>query len=146
MNKIKSLNVRNIFELGFQLNEKLKLEPDKLEELSLDFTIDLEFQENGKIIGFTINSTFHLKEDRLKVYASSKVKTEFQLTYENQVKLENDKLDLPDQHWITMLSIAISHARALMARSTNGTMHHNLILPIVNPTEIYNNTLKKNAD
>ena len=123
MNKIKSLTVRNIFELGFQLNEGLRIgNEEKKEEITLDFNIDLEFQENGKIIGFLITSNFHLKQDSTEVIASSKVKTEFQLTYENKVKMEDGKLDLPDQHWITMLSISISHARALMARSTNGTV------------------------
>ncbi|WKK75899.2 hypothetical protein QYS49_31565 [Marivirga salinae] len=145
MNKLKTLNVINIFELGFQLHETPDLnKKENSKDLVLDFNIGLDIKDEGKIVGITINSTFHLKKDKTKVVASSKVKTEFQLTYENEVKLEDDgKLNLPDQHWITMLSLAISHARALMARSTNGTIHHNLILPIVNPSEIFKNTLKQ---
>lgn len=45
-------------------------------------------------------------------------------------------LDLPDQLLVTILSISISHSRALIAASLMGTRFQDIYIPIVNPSTI----------
>jgi hypothetical protein len=45
--------------------------------------------------------------------------------------------NLPDNLGVTMLSMAITHTRALLAKSASGTIFKNILIPIVNPSELY---------
>lgn len=141
MNKLEKIDIQRIIELGFQLNEEIvNYDPSNLH---LNLSIDLSIKEKASLIGVTVESVLSLKNEPEKILIGSKVKTEFRLSYENPIELEDAPVDLNEQSWITMLSLAISHARAITAKSTNGSTHQNLVLPIVNPTQIFENTIKK---
>ncbi len=43
---------------------------------------------------------------------------------------------IPNQVLITMLSLSISHTRALLAKNTSGTTLEHLYIPIINPTKL----------
>ena len=81
---------------------------------------------------------FFVQHDRSQVPLSGIVRTDYKVSNLKNVKNnDNNVLDIPDQAMITMLSIAISHLRALLTKNASSTLHQNLILPIVNPAEIY---------
>ncbi|MBC7411892.1 MAG: hypothetical protein H7331_05495 [Bacteroidia bacterium] len=50
--------------------------------------------------------------------------------------VSDDDVRLPDSIIITLLSLSISHTRALLYNRTLGTKYENYIIPIVNPTEL----------
>jgi len=71
-------------------------------------------------------------------FLSGVVETDFLLNVnDNQIKSE--QIDIPDQAMITMISIAISHARALFLAQTKASSIGGIVLPLLNPTEIYKN-------
>jgi len=112
-------------------------------KVHLKFIIDLNFQEKASLIGMNIEDVISMEDEREKILIGSKVRTGFRLAYETPIKKEGETIDLDEKFWVTMLSLSLSHVRAITARSTNGTLLQNLVLPIVNPGTIFENTIKK---
>ncbi len=139
MNKLKTIQIARIIEVGFELNESNTFK--KPSEINLTFNINIEILEKGNLAGMTVGVIFNKVDDPSLVFLSSNVKTVYRLIYEDEKSAKNVELD--DQSLITMLSLAVSHTRALMSRVASGTIHQNLIVPIINPTELYEQTLKK---
>lgn len=52
--------------------------------------------------------------------------------YSEQTK----RVNIPNVLFVTMLSISITHTRALLARNTSGTYYEKYLLPIVNPADM----------
>ena len=48
---------------------------------------------------------------------------------------DHEEIDLPDPVWITMFSVAFSHARALLAKSSSGTRYGHMLMPLINPEQ-----------
>jgi hypothetical protein len=46
---------------------------------------------------------------------------------------------LPDNLWISLFSIAFTHARAIIAKSSAGTKYGHMLLPIINPVQEFKN-------
>ncbi len=139
MNKLKTIQIARIIEVGFELNESNTFK--KPSEINLTFNINIEILEKGNLAGMTVGVIFNKVDDPSLVFLSSNVKTVYRLIYEDEKSAKNVELD--DQSLITMLSLAVSHTRALMSRVASGTIYQNLIVPIINPTELYEQTLKK---
>ncbi|EMR00805.1 hypothetical protein [Cesiribacter andamanensis] len=132
------LSIAGIVELGFYVNEEVSLPEGK--EAGLNITLSVEPQLAEEMVRFTVEAGFNLPDEPARFLAGGKVRTDYKV--ENLKSLavkqgEEERLELPDQIAITMLSIAISHLRALLARSVCGTRHSHLILPIVNPAELF---------
>ncbi|WP_224994324.1 hypothetical protein [Cesiribacter sp. SM1] len=132
------LSIAGIAELGFFVNEELSLPTGK--EAGLNISLSFAPQLAEELVRFTVEAGFHLPDEPTKVLAGGKVRTDYKV--ENLKKLatrqgEQERINLPDQAVITMLSIAISHLRALLARNLSGTRHNQLMLPILNPTELF---------
>lgn len=131
-----SISIIRVSDQGYFVNEDIPL-LDKS-----DASMDIRFQFNLKIeeeeVGFNVESLFYLQEDPTQILLSGRVRTDYKVENLKSLKVQGrEKIDVPDQAMTTMLSIAISHLRAILARHSSGTRHQNLILPIVNPGEIY---------
>ena len=132
------INIFRISDQGYFLNEEISL-PEKSNP-----SIDIRFQFHTDIeqekIGLVVEALFYNKEDPSQVLLSGRVRTDYKVVNLKSLKIRgSESIDIPDQAMISMLSIAISHLRAVLARHASGTKHHDLILPIVNPGEIYHN-------
>jgi hypothetical protein len=49
---------------------------------------------------------------------------------------ESNMINIPEVLFITMLSMSITHTRALLAKNTSGTIFEKFLIPIVNPAEM----------
>lgn len=47
-----------------------------------------------------------------------------------------ENLAIPSKALVTMMSLSISHARALISSSVGGSLYNGIILPLVNPEEV----------
>jgi hypothetical protein len=58
-------------------------------------------------------------------------------------------VDLPEPFWVTLFSLAFSHARASIAMFSGRTKYGGLLLPVINPTlefrKIFAGELKKSV-
>lgn len=130
------ISIIKISDLGFFVNENAALPAKKAAGLDIRLRVDHNFEEEK--LGFIVEAVFYVQHDRSQVLLSGIVRTDYQV--ENLKKLQikdSNVLGIPDQPMITMLSIAISHLRAVLTKNISGTVHKNLILPIVNPADIY---------
>ena len=86
---------------------------------------------------------FITKEDNT-IFMSSRISNLFFVPTLN--KYENPQTPniykLPDQMLVIILSISITHARALISRNAVGTKFADIYLPIINPTEFTHNLFK----
>jgi hypothetical protein len=48
----------------------------------------------------------------------------------------DEKIVFPEEVWITIVSLSISHSRAILAQRTAGTVYQDTLIPLVNPREI----------
>ena len=46
-----------------------------------------------------------------------------------------EAIDIPEPLWVTLFSIAFTHARAILARSSAGTKFTELLMPVINPQQ-----------
>jgi hypothetical protein len=102
-------------------------------------------------VHFTVNYNYRLKGTD-NDFMRGKTTTLFiveGLAKKAKVQEGKEMVDLPNEVWISLLSISYSHARAMFARSSAGTRFGHLILPLVNPQEqfnqIFGSELAKNA-
>jgi hypothetical protein len=56
---------------------------------------------------------------------------------------ETDQFNIPDNVLVTLLSLSISHTRALLAKNAIGTKFAELYIPIVNPSEVLKQLFSK---
>jgi hypothetical protein len=134
------LRVASVQTLALYLNDEVK-DPayeDSTLNLGLKFMSDIE----NETCSFTVEASFHAKDEPSVLLVSGKVRTEYKVENLKALEVDNE-VSIPDNAMITMLSIAISHLRAILAQHTSGTNFSNIILPIVNPAEIYTNFLQK---
>jgi hypothetical protein len=132
MEKNFSLSIYKIKELEFSISTK----PTSENNLSLSFGVVSEFDLDNET--FEIQIIYDLK-------SAEKNSTLLHIKVSNVFKVQNlkdyfvkkqKKLNIPDIGLTTMLSLSISHARALLAKNTSGTDFENYYIPIVNPAEI----------
>ncbi len=114
------------FEFGFGVLINFDIEASSFE---LQILTDLVNKENKKsFVHITVSNVFYIED--LKKY----------------VRSDGVTFDIPDMALISMLSISISHTRALMAKNTLGTAYENYFIPIVNPTEMAKEIFKLNSN
>ena len=130
------ISIIRISDQGFFVNEEVSL-PDKTAAgMDIRLRVDHNFEEEK--LAFIVEAVFYVQNGRSQVLLSGKVRTDYQVeNLKNLKSNDGNVLDVPDQAMITMLSIAISHLRAVLTKNASSTLHQNLILPIVNPAEIY---------
>ena len=99
---------------------------------------DKEKEEFELQIAFDIKSV-----DNEKTFVHIKVANRFKIEKMASFMPNDNEINLPDNALITMLSLSISHTRALLARNTSGTPYENFFIPIVNPAEMAKQIFKK---
>jgi hypothetical protein len=133
-----SISIVSIAELGFYVNEELSLPEGKV--AGLNFTLSFAPHLSEELVRFRVEAGFHLPDEPAKFLAGGKVRTDYKVENLKSLAIkqgEEERVNIPDQAIITMFSLAISHLRALLARNLSGTRHSSLILPIVNPAELF---------
>ena len=53
-------------------------------------------------------------------------------------KPDSETYDIPNNVMVTFLSLSVSHTRALLAKNAQGTNFAGLYIPIVNPSDLFN--------
>lgn len=122
----------------------------KIRELAFSL-IEEKVDETGLSIGFSVETDINFDEETFEIKVNYSLKSNLtglsyvQIKVSNLFRISNLKdystedkahVTLPHTTLITMLSLSISHTRALLAKNTAGTTLEQYLLPIVNPTEI----------
>ncbi len=138
------IKVRSIKEVAFSIDESYGGE---VGSPNIDFNISINVNPLIEEIGLNIALRYCPVENKEISLLSFRCFTNFRVSpFKQFEKVENETstVDLPNDLMATLLGIAFSHARAVLAMRTAGTRYQDILLPIINPTETINNLFVKN--
>ena len=127
------IGIQKIKELSFFVNESLGKDCTQAE---MNVQAKLHFDMSSDSLIFQIAITY--ANDQKQLFASVETLNHFLLDNMAQFQSakEPDKLDIPEDVLVLVLSISYSHTRALLASHLNGTAMEQFILPIINPGQL----------
>jgi hypothetical protein len=138
MEKQVSIAIKKIKELEFSIHSATLTN----ETLNVGFGVTTEFDLEKET--FDIHIVYDLKDpesDATLVHI--KIANTFYIEKIKEfIAPDGKSLNIPDSGLVTMLSLSISHTRAILAKNTSGTVFENYYLPIVNPVDIAKQVFK----
>lgn len=130
-----NLRVIKIKDIEFSFDEVVTLENPEEFSVGFELTINLKLEDNT--VEMILGAFF---SDKLQGNVFMKIKTSNVFSLLELADFRKPDLngyDIPDNLLVTLLSISISHTRALLAKNSIGTKFADLYIPIVNPSEIF---------
>jgi len=148
VNPIPVFGIRKIKEFSFVVNEGL-FESNK--EVQVKFQHNTAYYAETNFIDLTLRVFYSYEEDIApKTFlVDFHVQNIFEVPNLKQYFIENVGFVLPKNLMVSMVSVAISHTRSLMAHNVAGTVYQESIIPIVNPvavTEAFYPVMLKNTN
>lgn len=133
------LGIKKIKDLAFSANEEVTIG----KETGIEIKHNLKFNKSENTIEFIMDIDFITKKDNT-IFMSSRISNIFFVPTLNKYESPQtpNTYNLPDQMLVTIVSISITHARALISRNAVGTKFADIYLPIINPTEFTHNLFK----
>lgn len=124
--------IKKVKQLSFGIDETNEV--PVAEDINVHIEQNLTFSEKDDTIVLLLNITFSSKSSE-KILMSGIVQNVFILKDLKRMiePKKPDVLNMPDGILSTLLSISISHSRALLAQSAMGTAFQDLYIPLVNP-------------
>ncbi len=135
------IGIKKIKDIEFFIDEQVDIKD--LSQVSIGFELKTNFniEESTIELLFAVIYTDNIENKIiLKIKTSNLFLIPELLTFQKEGELV---FDIPDGILITLLSLSISHTRALLAKNANGTKFSDINLPIVNPTDIYHKLFPK---
>ena len=125
-----------IKDISFALNEE-RLSPDPEKIIKIEFQNTFGFNLSNGIINMTLRVYFHYEDESPNLtLVDTSVQNLFQVQNLKQYQVNKDAVDLPIDFLKTIVSLTISHTRAITSKNLAGTAMQNLFLPIVNLEEV----------
>ncbi len=135
------IGIKKIKDIEFFIDEEVDIKD--LTQVSIGFELKTNINPDEHTIEmvFAVLYTDNIENKTiLKIRTSNVFLVPDLLTFK---KKDEMVFDIPEGILVTLLSLSISHTRALLAKNANGTKFSDLNLPIVNPTDIYNKLFPK---
>ena len=125
--------IKQIRELEFFVNEDAGLS----DAFDLNYHVDISVRVPVESIVISVAADYLVKEDKTPLMKGRTATTFLIRNLSKYSKKINDKeaVDLPDPLWITMFSVAFSHTRALLAKSSSATRYGHMLMPLINPEQ-----------
>ena len=105
-------------------------------QVNFGYQVVLDIKVAESLVSFSIIATY-VNATTNEVVLKSKSFTSFRIknmeSFTKKDEKGQDAVDLPDELWIALFSMAYSHARALLAKSAGPTIFKTLIIPPINP-------------
>ena len=128
------LKVRDTY---FYINENLNM-PDRLGEITVGINPTLGFKREENLVVLTINVVFLYGEMEYlpeNILLSTTTQNIFEIPALNDFFNDGDILVLPRELITTLLSLSISHSRALALKNSAGSTYEKVVIPVINAAE-----------
>lgn len=126
--------IREIKELEFFVDEW----KDVGKSFEFNYNVDIFPDSKTESLRIAITANY-LNAASKEVFLRGKVLTGFYIkdmkSYARMQDNGQEGVDIPEQLWVTLFSIAFTHARAILARSSAGTKFTDLLMPVINPQQ-----------
>ena len=127
------MQIQRIKQFSFTINEGL-FKPDATFNVTIDTKHALDVEKN--FIDLTLRITFKYP-DTEQFCIQSEISNIFFIKDLKKYIIEGEEdLAIPSNALITIMSLSISHSRALIFSSVGGSIYNGTILPLVNPEEV----------
>lgn len=127
-------SVRKISVVGSHINEKLYRQ--KGEVVRVNYNQLLTYSPLG-LIDFTLGVSYLYEDKPNEILFATEVQTVFEIpNIKEYINAQTNALTIPTDLLVMIVSISVSHTRALLARQCAGTIYNDILLPIVNPLEM----------
>ena len=133
------IQIVKIKQTAFFIDEKINLNPEELHGFKLDFKT--AFNLESSLFEFKLRITFTPEKNSEIIFMRSEIENVFFIKeLEKYLNPANpNEIDLPSDVLITIVSLAISHSRAIAACNIGGTVYDGMILPILNSIDVATN-------
>lgn len=128
-------SIRRVKQLSCMINEFQA--KDGTFEFLVNYNQKLGYNPVG-FVDFILQASYVYAKYPDEPIASISVQTVFELSNLKRFIKPDNSLSLPRKFLATIVSISVSHTRALLAVQTAGTVYNEIILPIGNPYEMAN--------
>lgn len=129
------IKISKIKTLSFIIND---FGLESMDLIRMDFKHGLNLRLSDNFIVFTLMTTFFVVNgDNQQMVLDCAIQNFFEVENLKQYANEKElKLDLPPAITIAIVSLSVSHARAIISNFTNGTNLQDFILPIIDPVKL----------
>ena len=135
-----NITISRIKEVEYFINESIELQLGA--QVNINFQVTTNIKPDDKTIEMLLTAQFaEITEGivLLKIKTSNIFSV---LELADFYKPENETYFIPDNVMITFLSLSVSHTRSLLAKNAQGTKFADFYIPIVNPTNLFNQLFK----
>jgi hypothetical protein len=129
-----NIAIKKIKEIEFIVNEGVELANPNIANISFEVTTNINLNDTS--VEMLLTAIF---SDTAQGNVFMRIKTSnvfLVLELAQFHSPENNAFNIPDNVLVTLLSLSISHTRALLAKNALGTKFAELYIPIVNPSEV----------
>jgi hypothetical protein len=129
-----SFRIMRVKDIAFSANENL-FNPEKKRE-DIKISVNCEFRSNIEFDLIIIEIfSFYYYDPKIEVQlASVTVQTAFNVVNLKKFSIDN-RLKLPPNFLVTLISISLSHTRALFSKNIDGTSFTGMTMPLIHPEE-----------
>jgi hypothetical protein len=128
------INIKKLRLLAFKMDDSVDAPPPQELKINLQQTINYSLAD--LTITLSLTMSFNASKDVLFMEGTSQNIFIIQ-ELPKMVHPENpDQINIPDNILVMLLSISISHTRALMSQSALGSKFQDIIVPLINPSNL----------
>jgi hypothetical protein len=133
-NQYAEIHIRKIKDIYFQVNEQLyDRDAEKVIRIVLNFDYNIDSREDQ--VSLTIRVKMVYDDAPEEVLAETQVITIFEIPSLRSV-LKDDGSTLDREYLIELVSISLSHTRALLAGNLAGTPFDGVLLPVLDTEQV----------
>jgi len=136
-----TIAISRIKEVEYFINESNELLPGN--QVNINFQVKTNFKLEDNTVEILLTAQFIEMAEGI---ALLKIKTSNVFSVLELADFHNplsQTYDIPDNVMVTILSLSVSHTRALLAKNAQGTKFAGLYIPIVNPTDLFNQLFRE---
>lgn len=139
-----SLGIKKIKDLSFIIRESLYKGESEL--ISIDFEHKIGLKKDESLLSLTLRIVYYYPGNQSKtILLEAEIENVFFVSNLNKYVNDRDEITFEEQVWVTMVSLSVSHSRALLAKNCAGTVLQETLLPIINPVDLTRSILLKST-
>lgn len=127
-----SYRIMRVKDISFNVNENFLNPQKEPEQIKVSLNAELKTNFEFNVIIIEIFASYHYEGLPQNHLASITVQNVFNISNLSNYNIDK-RLKLPPNFVITLISLSISHTRALFTKNIDGTAFNGLILPIIDP-------------
>ena len=135
-----TIAISRIKEVEYFINESLGLQPGA--QLNINFQATMNFKPDDNTVEILLTAQFIEMAGGIPLLKIKTSNVFSVLELADFYNPQSQTYDIPDNVMVTILSLSVSHTRALLAKNAQGTKFAGLHIPIVNPTDLFNQLFK----